>query len=134
MKQIQRKSTPWRTFGNWRKKLHKLGCFLLDSLAKYWFLQKYVQTLVWRTSSDFKIPRSSLKIFGFALYFQLFSVFRNRRNSSYSCLNYYLNSKMNLIFMIKYFLFFRVLIKKFRVPKENSGDNISIENTKYLLH
>ena len=40
--------------------------------------------------SQGKTPQSSLKILGFALYFQLLSVFENRRkSSSYSCLNYY---------------------------------------------
>ena len=41
---------------------------------------------VW-TPSIFK-TWSSLKILGFALYFQLLSVFGNRRKSSYSCLNF----------------------------------------------
>ena len=41
---------------------------------------------------DFRQPRSSLKILGFTLYFQLLSVFGNGGKFSYSCLNYYLNT------------------------------------------
>ena len=51
--------------------------------------KKYIQTFVRRTSSDFKTPQSWLKILGFALYFQLLSVFENRTKASYWCLNYY---------------------------------------------
>ena len=41
--------------------------------------ENYVQTLVSRTSSDLKTPRSLLKMLDFASQFQLFSVFGNRR-------------------------------------------------------
>ena len=47
--------------------------------------EKYVQTLVRRT---IKAPQILLKILGFALYFQLLSVFGNQRKSSYLCLNF----------------------------------------------
>ena len=61
MKQVQRKSTPWRTFGNWRKRLHKLRPALIF-LQNTGLLEKHVQTLVKRTSSsDFKTHRNSLK-------------------------------------------------------------------------
>ena len=43
----------------------------------------------YRTPSDFKTPRSLLKILGFASQFQLFLVFGNHRKSSCSYFNYY---------------------------------------------
>ena len=85
-------------FGNaGRKKLHKFG-ELFPSFSRKVLVKKYVQTLVRRSSPDFKTPQSSLKhTRGSALYFQLLSVFRNRRKSSYSCLNHYISTLTTLI-------------------------------------
>ena len=50
--------------------------------------ENYVQTLG-GLSPISKHLEVRQKIFGFALYFQLLSVFENRRKSSYLCLKYY---------------------------------------------
>ena len=45
--------------------------FVLDFLTNSGSFEKYVKTLVRRTSSNFKTPRSSLKMLGFTSHFQL---------------------------------------------------------------
>ena len=60
-------------------------------LHKYWFVEEVHSDT--RMEDFIRFQNTSKlvkKILGFALYFQLLSVFENRRkSSSYSCLNYY---------------------------------------------
>ena len=61
MKQVQKRSIPCRTFGNRRKRLHKLGQLSpLFSRKNTCSFENYVQTPV-RTSSYLKTRGSSLK-------------------------------------------------------------------------